>query len=564
MPQAQASCHPGVGVIGGKPSEPAFEHEPHPANSDFHEPNLAELRAIAEEATSRLRQAGLAPEDLSARLHLPVTPVSRPPGSTANGALLPREAPWASLPVAESIVEVHTGGIPGQPIISAETTGVLVRGLVPGTSRVIDRRTGLTMAVVAEPSSAFLPAIPPTVALGGTAPPAPPWWRTGRILRYAAALVLLLLALWTVIIPGLFPVSSNAAVNARLLTIRSPIEGVSTRPPKVLGDLVKQGEVVARIRNDRVDTSRLDGLGTQRTNLLARSDANVQDQESRRRVRTDLDQRHVEATAAVARAETVLATTASGFARLQAVSLNIPGGISASELERSQGTRDQAQQDLLAVKAGLARTVSQIAAVDAHQFLDQQAPYQAERLVVLESLITDLEVKSAEIRRNLADLDLELSKEQARLERLREAVLESNIDGLVWKVQANAGQFLPMGADVVQIAETSTIAVEAWLHQRYLGDANVGDRAIVYLTGDHQRLEGTVTNVNVQGQVVSDETTAYALPAESPKSFKVTIKLDRNFFTVGMIGQRAKVLLCGKNVGVAGSILLWFYTLVEF
>lgn len=439
-------------------------------------------------------------------------------------------------------LQVVTGGSPGQPVITNGANSTAETGGTPPT----------------EHSSP---------------------WRYGRPLRYIAALALLLLALWTVVIPGIFPVSSHAAVNARLLTIRSPIDGTSARPSKAVGDAVTAGEIVASIRNDRVDTSRLDSLTTQRTNLMARLDAQTQDQESRRREadqcravvedflrrsRTDLAQRLLEAKAAATRATTIALTQDSGVARLQEILDRTPGGISASEWERAVSTRDQARLDAVMAKTLVERATSQIAAVEAHQFVGLQAPYQVERLVQLESLIADLEVKGVEVRRNLTDLGQEMTKETQRVERLREAVLTSSNDGLVWKIQANAGQFIPLGAEVLQLAEGGTIAVEAWLHQRYLGDAEVGDRAIAYLTGERRRMEGTVTAVDVQGQTTADETKAYALPADSPKSFKVTIQLDRSPYTTAMIGQRAKVLLCGKSTGVGASFLLWFYALVEF
>ena len=77
----------------------------------------------------------------------------------------------------------------------------------------------------------------------------PSRWHVGRFLRFLIGAGLLGLPAWFMM-PGLWTITSaQAVVNAHVITLTSPIEGVVTMPPPPLGHLVAQGSELLRIES---------------------------------------------------------------------------------------------------------------------------------------------------------------------------------------------------------------------------------------------------------------------------------------------------------------------------
>jgi hypothetical protein len=81
--------------------------------------------------------------------------------------------------------------------------------------------------------------------------------RFGRLLFGVAVIVL---AVGIIVGEQISGVSSNAVVNARLSTVRTPISGVVDMPFRSFGTRVLKGEVLANATDPLVDTVRLDDL----------------------------------------------------------------------------------------------------------------------------------------------------------------------------------------------------------------------------------------------------------------------------------------------------------------
>ncbi len=93
--------------------------------------------------------------------------------------------------------------------------------------------------------------------------------RFGRLLMGA---LLILVASWIVVGEQISGVSSNAVVNARLSTVRTPISGTLEMPWRPLGARVTQGEVLVTVTDALVDTVHLHDLELERSLAVAGSE----------------------------------------------------------------------------------------------------------------------------------------------------------------------------------------------------------------------------------------------------------------------------------------------------
>src|SRR5437588_313975 len=93
-----------------------------------------------------------------------------------------------------------------------------------------------------------------------------------RTIRTVLGASLLILALWLAIAwlraPSLWHVTSSVAVvNAPILTLHSPIEGIVASPPPPIGKAVTADFPLMRIDNPLVDNSHLEELKTEAASL---------------------------------------------------------------------------------------------------------------------------------------------------------------------------------------------------------------------------------------------------------------------------------------------------------
>src|SRR5262249_20136371 len=90
-----------------------------------------------------------------------------------------------------------------------------------------------------------------------------------RVIKTAAALALIVALGWSPLQRLYSTTSAEATVNARLITLRSPIDGkiVEWRPDTIVGASLHSDEKLLQIENTRADRSRLDELQRTLTTL---------------------------------------------------------------------------------------------------------------------------------------------------------------------------------------------------------------------------------------------------------------------------------------------------------
>lgn len=85
-----------------------------------------------------------------------------------------------------------------------------------------------------------------------------------RLGRFLLGLAVIAIALWVLLGEQITGVSSDAVVNARLMTIRAPIDGTLEMPFQPFGSFIYVGLELATVKNRLVDTVRLHDLRMER------------------------------------------------------------------------------------------------------------------------------------------------------------------------------------------------------------------------------------------------------------------------------------------------------------
>ena len=107
-------------------------------------------------------------------------------------------------------------------------------------------------------------------ALPAKRTPTPRSFGVGTLLRRGLAFAVLTAVLWWLVLPVVFPMSSQAVVNARLVQVRAPISGMATTFYRDLGNSVHAGEPLVHLVNPDVDIRQLTLLKTRQAELVAR------------------------------------------------------------------------------------------------------------------------------------------------------------------------------------------------------------------------------------------------------------------------------------------------------
>ncbi len=121
------------------------------------------------------------------------------------------------------------------------------------------------------------------------APPRPEARRFSvwRLARRAVGLAMVVAALWWLVVPFFFPVTSQAVVNARMVQVRAPIDGAAGVIFHDIGDVVEAGEPLLKVVSSRADTSHLAELTARRSVLAAQRERLTSDLEAATRTRDE-------------------------------------------------------------------------------------------------------------------------------------------------------------------------------------------------------------------------------------------------------------------------------------
>jgi len=334
-----------------------------------------------------------------------------------------------------------------------------------------------------------------------------------RLLKVAAALIVAAFFGWMPLRTLLQPSSVEAIVNARVVTVRAPIEGEIEAAATDLSSpgIIAGHAPLLRVVNTRADRSRLDALSDQRDRLeidRPRLEAEIASaQHLHDELASELAKftsariRQLEARAAaltseieVARAKRTVADAAAG----RAVALAHSRTISQAELERATQEGTVAEQVEIAARRQLDAANVELEAARNGTFVGDSyndRPSSAQRLDELQQRIDTLSAELAATKSGIAQLDRRIAEEARRYRAFSEVTLSVPVAGRIWELMTAPGEQVRVGQDLLKVLACSGAVVTANVTEAVYNSLSVGSPARFQPTDGGPAMQGVVASL---------------------------------------------------------------------
>jgi multidrug resistance efflux pump len=335
-----------------------------------------------------------------------------------------------------------------------------------------------------------------------------------RLVKAAAGLAIIIIFGWTPAQRFLALSTSEAVVNARLVTLRAPIDGevaaIAVAPE--VGTRAEQGSSIIRISNPRADRSRLDDfrrtiaqLEGERPAVVARVaklgelHTHIVGQASlfqSGRIR-ELEMRVLETGSVITGAAASRAEAEATAQRVTALAAN--GTVSKAALDKAQRDRTVAIEGENSLRHRLAAVEVELEAARNGSFVSDSyndrpsSTQQADELSIrIAELDADLRTRDDRLQR----LQQELQREAARYAEMAGANLVSPVNGSIWEVLVSPGEEVRRGQDLVRLLDCSGVVVTAAVSESVYNRLRVNDAASFRFSGDAVDYTGRVMRLS--------------------------------------------------------------------
>jgi multidrug resistance efflux pump len=393
----------------------------------------------------------------------------------------------------------------------------------------------------------LLSQAPPPVDTHVAAPPAVcAGWVSPMVWR----LVKTALGLGVVAIVGYGPLqrllqtsSVEAVVNARIITLRAPIDGEVQPGPNPLefGSSLSRGEVLFRIVNRRADRARLDDLSRQvaqlreeRPGIAARlADANLllKDLKEQTRIFAESRIRQLEA-----RQGMLIADVDAAKAKAEATKIALDrhtrlagnGVLSMSQLTEAQREASVAEKLEAAARKQLEALGVELEAAQQGVFVGDSyndRPRSSQRADELQQLVSNLAVSLTETDARIARLTVEMAHENARYDDLATANMIAPAKGSVWEILTAPEEQVHRGQDLVRVLDCGGAVVTAVVSEAVYNRLRVGSAARFLPRDGQESLPGRV--VRLTGASASPANLAIQPSVLLRESYHVTVAVPK-------------------------------------
>lgn len=332
-----------------------------------------------------------------------------------------------------------------------------------------------------------------------------------RLLRVTVACGLLVAVVLT-LYPYVFHyVSTGAVVNAPVVTVRSPFDGVVTTPSGDISTAVAVQDRLVVVAEDRSDQHIMNDLEAQMLATAGRLSALERQRAAFQQIRDDLQQRakvqgvHVDAWLE-ARAVESMARIDAAMARLSEAEadrdrqrrLAMSGALTQVAVESAE-TRAEIAAGLVATeRASLARVTiarqAQHDGVPLNEGGEEQAQLIA-RLDDLELRLVELEQEHASLVAVRRGLDMQIAFNTERLRDREVFQPEAQFAGIIWKASPPAGTPILTGDELVRLLDCTKRFVEVAVDERHFESIAPGETASIRLKGSQSWLEARIVSV---------------------------------------------------------------------
>lgn len=382
-----------------------------------------------------------------------------------------------------------------------------------------------------------------------------------RVLKTLVGIAVVVVAGWMPVRALLQTTSTEAIINARLITLRAPIEGQIDRLTSVtVGTELPSGAAVLNIINPRAERGRLDSLVQLVSQLEGEIAALTGRQEQLHKLRQDYS-------------ENAEAFRAGRMAQLQSRMAETQSEISAAtakheeaqqNLERAQALADagtgtlvsleRAQRDATVAKRTLEalghrrNTLDvELRALESGIFVGDSyndRPQSLQRADDITLRLNEITSDIGQRQARLASVRTELSEERGRFARRSMAQIVVPTNGSVWEVMTAPGEQVVLGQDLVRLLDCSGLVVTATVGEAAYNALHVGQTAKFRFRGESTDHEGRV--ISLTGVATAPANLAIQPAALAKEPYRVTVAVP-NLVKAGRcsVGRTGRVTFGG-------------------
>ena len=337
-----------------------------------------------------------------------------------------------------------------------------------------------------------------------------PWGRTAKL---AAGVALLGIGALTTYQQVVVRVSREAVLNARVVSIRAPIDGIVKAGAIAPGTAVRGGAAIARVDDPTPDDARsfqlqLDLSATERESAAlsrrladlqrARDDANMQAEAYRvgrvRQVELRMDEARANIAVAMSKEAEATAVLSRGAA------LHDHGYMADAAYERLAREREAAQQGSTAARKRLDTLAVELESAGNGTYLGDNyndVPSSVQRARELGVRIDEARANLDQLAQKSETVAAQLAAERKRLDARSSAALTAPIDGNLWTVQAAAGEYVRKGQELFTVLDCSTLVVTASVSERDYNELHLGEPVRFRVSGTGREYNGRVAKLGL-------------------------------------------------------------------
>ena len=362
-----------------------------------------------------------------------------------------------------------------------------------------------------------------------------------RLIKVAAGLAVAGMGIYVVIGEQMAGVSANAVINAQVVTVRAPVDGVLNLATRNLGTRVANGERLGEIVDPRPDETRLVDLrrtlASVRADLVRLEDLNdalvasrasyLQQSQAYAGGRVQqLEARLAEATAAHEATQARLRESDATMRR--ATELSRSGIQTAVDFNRARAGYEVGSQEVEAARNRIRYLTVETEAARRGVFLGDStndAPSSRQRVSEIEQRMGELAAEMRERQHRIELLDRQIDDERVRLGLFREGQLAAPAPGLLWEIMTGNGEYVRRAQDLVRLVDCTTTVVTASVRESVYNRLSVGDPVRFRLLGDGRVFEGAITRLAGSGAETIYRSLAVGPSEEHLKRYDVTLAL---------------------------------------
>ena len=362
-----------------------------------------------------------------------------------------------------------------------------------------------------------------------------------RLLKVIVGVLLVLAVGWLPVRTLLQTTSTEAVINARLITLRAPIEGEvgAGLGASAVGMQLEPGAGVMKIVNRRAERGRLDDLHrlitrleSERVGLIARrDDLETMHKDLADQTRVFMDGRLRQLEARVGELTSEIAAAAANRqeaerALARALPLAETQTITNATLEKVKRDVTVTTETHAALRHRLAGIEVEAASLRKGVFIGDSyndRPRSSQRADEVAQRLSEVSASLREHETQIANLRGELTDETKRFAELAAAELSAPVRGSVWEVMTAPGETVVRGQELVRLLDCSGVVVTATVGETAYNRLRIGDPATFRLRGESRDHQGRI--IGLTGVAAAPANLAIQPSALAKEPYRVTVAL---------------------------------------